>query len=400
MIFYFIGSFKGFNSGYGGHYFSLMHIAEAISKKKEVVIVNIGDFAAPVLKLWEGKLFYVKASFFRTENALNKLKQLCLRYRPEIIHAFDKNAGYFARRISHNQKIPWMSTKPGGPNPSHNKNIFSLNKFYSRAQIQTVFHKEDYEWFKSRAFKPTVLEHIPGRVKVIFSQREELQEINSFYANTEVKLIRIARFSEQHYVSMLQSVNFTKKMLEEGINAKLVIIGSLHNVNYYKKLKQVIGNESHIFTSEKFTRKASDFLPLADVAIGAGRSFMEGCAAGCIMMAPVKGAHYPALVRSNNVEYFEAYNFSDRTPPNEYVNPNRDLQKYIYEITSKKDKISKELFNIFQDRYSAEKAADKYIDVYNFAKENKIYENLFFDILLDHIRFKCMQLCARTGFMA
>ena len=44
MIFYLISSISKNNPGLGGHYFSLMHIAEAVSEEKDVAIVNILGF--------------------------------------------------------------------------------------------------------------------------------------------------------------------------------------------------------------------------------------------------------------------------------------------------------------------------------------------------------------------
>ena len=64
MIFYLISSFSKLNPGLGGHYFSLMNIAEAVSNKKEVAIINIGERKAFALKEWKGNLFFIKASFF------------------------------------------------------------------------------------------------------------------------------------------------------------------------------------------------------------------------------------------------------------------------------------------------------------------------------------------------
>lgn len=393
MIFYLISSSNKLNPGLGGHYFSLMNIAEAVSNKKEVAIINIGEREASVLKEWKGKLFFIKASFFEIRKAINVLNNLCKKYPPDIIHAFDKSSGYFARRASMSCKVPWILTKCGGPNPLHRKRFLSPSAYYPKAIVQTAFHKNDYDWFKSRLHKPSQLELILARVKVKFSHRNEFSELNYFYNNAEVKISRIARISLLHFSSILKSVKFTQKMCKTGINARLAIIGTVDSNKLYEKLKQAIGNETKIFTSERFTRKASDFLPLADVAIGTGRSFMEGCAAGCIMMTLVKDSIYPALVTADNIEYFEAQNFSNRTSPNEEVNPDRDIKEYIREITSNKDRISKEMLDIFKKRYDMANATDKYIKLYEEVASKKQWQKRFcFDLF-----FHCLWLMYTFG---
>jgi hypothetical protein len=60
MIFYLISSISKNNPGLGGHYFSLMHIAEAVSEEKDVAIVNIGTKKAKGLNSWGGSLFYIE----------------------------------------------------------------------------------------------------------------------------------------------------------------------------------------------------------------------------------------------------------------------------------------------------------------------------------------------------
>lgn len=389
MIFYLINSFSQKNPKLiGGHYYSLMNIAKEISRETDVAIINIGDIEASALKEWEGTKFFINVSFSTIHHAIDELNKLCMNYQPKILHAFDKSTGYFARRASMCCKIPWVLTKCGGPNPSH-KHWYQPSAYYPKAMVQTVFHKNDFDWFLPRFRNLSRLALISARVKTHFDYRDEFSILNNFYSNAEYKLIRIARISLAHYLSLLQSIKLTQRMCELGINAKLAIIGIIDSDELYRKLIKVCGKETCFFTSDMFTYKASDFLPLADIAIGAGRSFMEGCAAGCVMMAPIKESQYPALVTSKNIDYFEAQNFSDRTTRNNEVYPDRDILEYISEIKSNKEVLSKEMRNIYIDRYDVSNAKDKYIQLYEEIKRKKMWEKrLSLDMILHFLWLK------------
>ena len=106
----------------------------------------------------------IETSFFSVKSAIDELIELCDQLKPEIIHAFDKFAAYFARRASVSCNIPWLLTKCGGPNPSKRKRFLSPAFYYPCAKIQTVFHQDDYNWFTKRIFKPARTELISARV--------------------------------------------------------------------------------------------------------------------------------------------------------------------------------------------------------------------------------------------
>ena len=396
MIFYLIGSFKGINSGKGGHHYSLMHIADAISNAKNVAIINVGDFEADALNEWTGKIYYIESSLFKTNRAVKQICQLCTQYNPEALHAFDRTSAYLARCVSSQVKIPWLLTKPGGINPSYRKRFINASAYYPCAAVQTVFHKDDYDWFRKRRYQPKILELIPARVRVNFSKRKGFHDINSFFADSEFKIMRIARFSNLHYLSIYQSINLAKKINHFGIKAKLAVIGTLESEELYQQLSDISGEEIRFFTDEKFTHKASDFLPLADIAIGAGRSFMEGCAAGCVMMAPVKGATYPALVDKENIDYFESFNFSNRVPKNEFVNPDRDIEKYIKDIKYNKKLLSKNMKQEFVKRYDISIGYLKYVNIYNQVKSMQC-KDLFLDRIIHGMLMKYIHVRKNMG---
>lgn len=365
MIVYTIGSFVGINSGRGGHYYSLMHIAEEVSKKHDVLIVNIGNFRAKPLNNWNGLLRYIDMHENSISSAVRMLILICREYDVKAVQSFDILSGYFARQACNSIKIPWVNTKTGGNNPSHRKHFFHLSAYYPYARNQTVFHQDDYCWFSDRAMKPDVLQNIIGRVKVDFCTRDNSCVINDFYSNADIRIMRIARISSDYSLSILQSINLTKRFCDRGVKAKLVIIGVKSSEDVYKSISDAKGSETLLLTEDEFINKSSDYLIHADIVVGTGRSFMEGCAAGCIVMAPVNNCKYPVLANVDNIEHIEHHNFSQRLPLCQAVNPDKDIDKIIDEILANKSILAEFAHKRFTDRYSATNGAKLYVALYS-----------------------------------
>lgn len=184
-------------------------------------------------------------------------------------------------------------------------------------------------------------------------------------------------------------MNLVKKMVKSGFKAKLAIIGTIDSRELYDDIIEKCGKETIILTDERFTKKASDFLQIANIAVGTGRNFMEGCAAGCIMMAPVRNSSYPALVTLENIDYFEAQNFSDRTTVNDYVNPERDIINYIDKICTQKDQLSDQMKEIFNARYNVVNAVKVYNTLYRDLLNNNFQYNKYsLDCLMNRLWVK------------
>lgn len=377
MYIYIISSFRGYNTGEGGHYYSLKTIVKKISEKNQVLIINIGDFEAPALKDWDGEKLFLNANS-GLKNVIKKINSIISGNNVKIIHTFDFRSSLYGRILSYINKVPMVNSKAGGPLPQ---------RYYPNVRNQTVFHLDDYKYFQKN--KSNVhLELISGRVNfLINNERKEINRLKNIYDDCEYRVLRISRFTELHEDSIIQSINFTKKLNLLGVYSKLVIIGEIKSNEVFEKIKSIASSETTILIDKNFTYNASDFNVCADIVIGAGRSFMEGAASGAIMMAPVKNSEYPALVEGNNVEYFEASNFSNRTKKNEIIDPDRDVVSYINKIQSDRDELVEFMRERYINVYSVESAVNSYEKLYQEITEEYNRES-FVDIIIQYFYLK------------
>lgn len=362
----FLVSNLGATYGHGGHYYSVMHIAEAVSKREPVQIVNIGVRPAPALSSWKGEIHFIEASSSKITQPLARLNGICLVLKPAVLHAFDVDSAYYASKASLRNKIPYICTKPGGPVPY--RKIGRLGKLlYPVAPVQTVFHETDFSWFQGAGCQ--ILELVRARVKRPELNSERPGEIANWFRGTQLKLLRIARIVGNKSQSIAQSISFTKLLRTAGINARLAVIGAVYSKPLLHHLESLAGEETRFFTTEEYTNRASDFLVEADVVIGTGRGFMEGCATGRVMMAPVSGANYPALVTPENIEAFEEENFSERVTPGVWGDPDKDHKMYIDIVTSpnQRDELGKKMLGLFENYYDVAKGAEQYLRLYQRA---------------------------------
>src|SRR5574344_1588751 len=97
-----------YNSGKGGHYYSLRTTSEAISMKFDCTIVVIGTKESPVInqsKLKVYNLVYKNLGFFQVMKDLKKVVDLeC----PDVIHSFDEDAFFFGSLLSFVYKKPYI----------------------------------------------------------------------------------------------------------------------------------------------------------------------------------------------------------------------------------------------------------------------------------------------------
>lgn len=292
-----------FGHGRGGHFYSLKTICDEMSKEGHTVFISsVGTSTSPVLRGLEN--YYPFTSKFSSPVMISKLMTLIRKNNIDVIHSFDFSAFFFARIVSSMINTPVLLTKCGGPSPQ---------AYYPKADNLTLFSTEDMQYFQdSLKHRTTNLYHIPNRVSVTDQDWSTIENIRKSLRKEAKIILRIARFSEQHRKSILDSINLVNRLVRDGVDVQLLIIGVKDQLVY----KELITYESEnilIYTDDLYTINASRLIGVADLVVGAGRSAMEAAMQGRVVLSPVKGLSIPILVARENIDRFLDYNFSART---------------------------------------------------------------------------------------
>ena len=395
MIVYLISSYRGMNTGKGGHYYSLMTISKEIAKSEDVLIINIGNFKAPALEEFDKKVIYIHNTFLNTPLVFKKLVSILKNKKTTAIHSFDKHAILFGRYLSHKYNVPLISTKCGGPSYSAKENIVA--RYFPKIKIQTVFHQKDKEFFE-KIDSIEKLELISGRVKFDTSLVKYSQEIEDFYKDIELKMMRICRIGDFYFETITAMISFLEEQLKLNKKSRLIIIGHVEDDKFIYKLQDLIKSKSLseyvlILTDSHHTINASGFLYYSNIVMGTGRSFMEAAAYGHIMLAPVANSKFPTLATLENIEILESNNFSTRIPKSNTTDyyQKKDKWNNLFNNKTEKKEYSHWIKTRFNTHYSIESASKKYLELYKLKKTAEI---LSFDFIKHFIFFEISVLKA------
>lgn len=381
VLFFFISSYSG---GKGGHYYSLYTIAKEIEKNFKVVVINIGQNRAEALNKWEGEIYFIESSAFNFNKITNIILDLKKKYQPILLHSFDVHSTLFVRKVSYETQIPYIATKCGGPPPDQSGIIWRY--YYPTFKMQTVFNEDDYQYFNKKN-KNKYLAQIKQRVSDPKKLCEDISvtDIADFFrSDNYLNVVRIGRIGYKYFDTIVQSINLVKFLNENGVASKLAVIGYVESEDCLDKLRNIATEHVQFFTNNKHTRQASRFLKIADISIGTGRNFMESCAFGCVVFAPVRNSTYPSLVTPENFRHFEKSNFSDRAEKSNKVNPDRDIKNYSGVISSTKyrNKLGDDMRELFHTEFDVKIGAEKYMQAYQKIIDEKVSESNVIDILL------------------
>ena len=174
--------------------------------------------------------------------------------------------------------------------------------------------------------------------------------------------------------------------MKQHLPVKLIIIGCVEDDVAYEQLKLSIAQERlpvSFITDEKVTRKASDYLYLADAVVGTARSLMEATSLGLPVLTPAFNYKYPVLVDSDNFEGFFATNFSPRNRVSQ-EDINQNLIKIKQLITDKHYYESQQNFalRVFDRYFHVENARDAYMKVYDIACAEGKKKKLLSDVVI------------------
>lgn len=368
----------------GGHYYSLLTIISELRKNYDITIINIGTVYAKALDRSKDKVHFLEYNGINFFSVIKRLKRICINKNIGIIHSFDIHASLFARYISLLIKIPYLSTKCGGPPPSKLGLIWKY--YYPKLKILTVFNKGDYNFFKKHDAVYLIMQRV---AKPNYNINDIINTNVYSFLNSEdnIKLVRIGRIGKKYHNTILQAINITNYLNKNKCKAKLAIIGYVEDRIYLEKINIYKSNNINIFTDEEATENSAKYLTTADISIGTGRNFIESCGSGCTLLNPTNNNKYPALAKKDNISIMEYYNFSDRLPID-------NLEYYDYDPKIISEKLCDSIFrkkngdimlHIFDTNYDVNIAINKYTSIYDKIYFNNIIEDNVFDILMHFI---------------
>ena len=354
----------------GGHFYSLEATALGMGlPSNKVFVISVGNAKSPKLSSFPN--YYPFVSKMPLLGVVVKLWKFVRDNKIDIIHAFDAYSFFFARIMSIRGKV--LLTKCGGPPPSI---------YYPIADNFIVYSSEDFFCFMNkRAYRDVNIHHIPNRIKKITQNNGIVLDLKRRIPSGAKVILRIARFSSFHRESMLKTINLVKKMTNDGLYVKLIIVGIVQEPKIFNELAEEVPHDALLLTQEKYTRNASKLIDVADIVVGTGRGAMEAATLGKLLLSPVKFSSIPVLVTELNRDKFLYYNFSTRTELDGFDERKEyDLIKKIVLSSTAYEYEQKKMIQFAYNNFDIERVIPKYFRIYNGLSKRRFR---FLDLILN-----------------
>jgi len=309
-LIFFLSSFKGFNTGIGGHYRSVNELSRALSADFNVHVITFGDIPSPVFLDTEG---YVHAP---TKSPLDPLALRKLRKQISAIVACSEsgepvrivsvglNNDYAPMRLATlGLSLNYYHIKPGGKPP--------LAPSVFNGIPLAVFHESDLETF-TKADPPRDVVMTPGRVSAPAFDPAFLEEARSpVYDDDSINIACVMRISSYYRDSILSVHQALREI--EGIT--FTHYGAIQDKALHTEIAGApLEIPYALVTSESVTSAAAKALYPFQAFIGFGRSALEAMSLGIPVFIPVPTSGGPQLhaVTKENWRIFARANFTAR----------------------------------------------------------------------------------------
>lgn len=347
----------------GGHYYSLVTTARALSDIYDVHIFNLGTVLSPIIEksgLSYDFVYYNKRNFVKVSKYISNYVSM---QNISVVHGFDYTSCFLlSYAVKKNRDICFAWTKCGG----------QLSKSRKIPDIKNivVFSLQDLQFFERRyPDKNYNLMCIPNRVSDFDSDKIRIEQLQKKYnLNDKRVILRIGRISEAYVNSIIQSIYLHKLLYKEDTRFALLIIGTVKGDELLRKIETVSENCENVYieTSQEFTNNSKELIDIAELVVGTGRGFMEACSKNKVMFVPSDAKKYPVLVTESNFQTALFYNFSPRyyDDTKEYIE-GKQLLTFVNEYKC----ISRKWYDEY---FSAEIINLKYCEFYENIKKHNI----------------------------
>lgn len=365
MVIFFIGCFKDINTGRGGHYYSLLTMAESIGVPYQIFVV--GDFFPPA---YEGRNNLEFINLGRFSAYKFKPGEIDCVESCAVVHAYDSSSAVFASKFAAYFKVPLVVTKAGGNPLGINSVVFDN---------MVVFHRHDIDLLRQRkCFKPKNLALIPNRVAG--KAREVVNRASPFPKESQdaIKILRVARVGRAYADSILQAYQLFNKL--EDLLGKdrvfLSVVGYVQDEDVIESLKSKMRCSPNVnfYNTPEYYKNASELIAYADIIVGAGRSFMEGMLYNKFVFFPVAGSSLPCF--SNPDSYNKAFykNFSPRVSLADGIDPEKSFDDFLNVMRDPAE--TRRYFawsrSVFRENHDVKVGADKLHEFYKHVNDSNV----------------------------
>ena len=303
MIFFFINSQAGLNTGMGGHYYSLLHTVTEMERLGEAcTIVVLGDMRP---KAFTGREY---AFYPKTAEGLAQFKVDFAALLPQarVFHTFDKSAGKIIELALREYSAPLIVTKPGRPPESWKRRRYRNMVFFQESEF---LHEQALARLSGGLYNPAL---IPNRISPTLIRGTGRR--SPFTTKPGLKLLRIGRINPGYNKVVRQSVNLMERLRALGHKVELAVVGTVESQNALDKL-QAQGWPDVVFrTSDDFTVNAAQLIEFADIVVGIGRGAMEAMVHRKPTFVSCTDPALPVFLDAQTFPEAFAHNFSQRTP--------------------------------------------------------------------------------------
>lgn len=349
----------GVGKANGGHYRSLVTVAEAMSEKFEVLIINLGYIHSNIIRDSKLDSKYIFFNGLNTAKPIRGIVDFLQNQHVDVFHSFDYQSLLIGKLLSSKLKTPVLFTKCGGASP---------HGYYPFNHYLTLFSTEDFNYFTNNGrYSSAEIKLIPNRISEFECDQEKINALKKRGSvSDELILLRICRIGNYYSKSIKQAINLTRALSDQGVRVKLFIVGNIQDENVLEELKKdPNSNLFTIVTESVYTRNAKEVIDIADFVIGTGRGFMEASSKSKVMLCPSLQGDLPILIDQSTFQSAFDKNFSERVDfP---IDPKNDNWNRIMSLFSETKKISdhkKESFENYLTHFSIIKGALKYGSLY------------------------------------
>lgn len=306
MIVYVIGNFSGFNSGHGGHYYSVLHTAQQMKQYDDTIIYSVGQEQPSPLRGCEfaTHIFSSGPACQVSAEIRSDLASRGLLPKVRIVHGFDYNSSITSLALAKELDVPFVLTKCGGSPISRMKPVFPNT---------LLFHEMDLRIFKARAPGGDRIRVIPNRVAPIGYDQE--RAIRMFGPKKDTVLFKIGRIGKAYEKSISEAIDLAIGLNKAQAGCTLHIIGYVEDRSILDNLRgraAPLADRIKFHTEPDETRNAAELLGYCDAAVATGRGAMEAMSLGKIVLFPCANTNVPCILDEATWRSAAEENFSER----------------------------------------------------------------------------------------